>query len=66
MLSPFFDRRFLNVSLNERNRLDLGLNRIRDKGALAIAQAINAASPLVEIGLKLNFIKDQGALALAK
>lgn len=49
----------------QNNRLDLGLNRIRNKGAQAIAQAIPSCQ-LHELGLKLNFIKDNGALQVAK
>lgn len=44
-------------------QLDLGCNRIRNKGASAIAESIlsnNSVSPMKVLGLKNNFISEKG------
>jgi len=42
----------------------LGLNRIRNKGAAALAKALETNTTIQKLGLKLNFMKNKGALAI--
>lgn len=44
--------------------LDLGLNRARDKGALAIAQTLRTNRTLEVLKLRLNLISGRGSQAL--
>ena len=46
--------------------IDLGMNRIRDRGAKLFGEAVRTMKTLTKIGLKLNFIKGTGIRAFVE